>query len=767
MCACGAGRYEENFSNNSVKIFKLILVLMLWLHFDSCMFFMIARWHEMESGEWAPDSWVYMNNLQDASFSKQYLWSLWHVASHMLSVTYGPVNPVRTEEVCATLLSMMCGAALYAGIIGTTASIMQASNPSGSEFYKQWDELKVFMRHKGVPADIRDRLRKYFNARWKGRKIFDEQRIMSTLPEPYVRSLLTHECQFLLRSVNVLEAGGEGLTNALVPLLHSRLILDGETIILEREPPAAWWMISRGVVGLYRNGRKFAELDDGCTFGDVPLLYGVKAPFSVITETPCQFYYVTRADFEGLFRDYPELTSKMKRDAYKKCRRWGLSTALKEAASRGEHASEFVQHIEFDWDAAEAELQAEAASTGEIIEPPENLYEYWSTHNKHNAHEGRYADLFGDAYDPDYDIHNIVGKLRQGFDKAGQVLRRVPQELNRRPSRHASNASMDDMPGSNATTGDPFMHHLRRFGTGVETVFRDPATTFQGVRRGAERFGHQVRDGMRTVRTRISTGVQHIQTRRRGTSMDGSSTARTPRNEPVGGGGVGYASTYGHNNRSSNGYGVDGHVELPSHAFHADNPFAVASATVSHPSHPHHSISLPNDRYGMEDVYSGHRTGHPMLTPIRETRTPNVDVSTPRSTGSHDSDSRGLGVIHAPQLRTSSGLSLDGMRTASPLLRPPPAQGTHATQALEARLRARVRENGNGSGSPAPDSLMGSRTPSSASIIPPSPLREAARNNSGTGSSSNAGGGQTTNYPSSTTASEGAGEASNTMDEWR
>lgn len=68
--------------------------------------------------------------------------------------------------------------------------------------------------------------------------------------------------------------------------------------------------------------------------------------------------------FERLFFDYPELTARMKKDAYKQCRRWALSTVLREAALKGEHASKFVKHIPWDWDAAEDELQAEAAATG-------------------------------------------------------------------------------------------------------------------------------------------------------------------------------------------------------------------------------------------------------------------------------------------------------------------------------------------------------------------------------------------------------------------
>lgn len=107
-------------------------------------------------------------------------------------------------------------------------------------------------------------------------------------------SRLYQSCVRVWRARNLQQAAGEGFVNALAPALVSRLILNGEVVIQEQEPPMAWWLISRGVVGLYRNGRKFAELDDGHFFGDVGLLFGVKAPFTVRTETPCQFYTIDR-----------------------------------------------------------------------------------------------------------------------------------------------------------------------------------------------------------------------------------------------------------------------------------------------------------------------------------------------------------------------------------------------------------------------------------------------------------------------------------------
>ena len=89
------------------------------------------------------------------------------------------------------------------------------------------------MRYRNVPPELRDRLRRYFAARWSGRKIFREAHIMRDLPEPYVRSLLSAEAAWLSSALPLLAAAGEGFVAALVPRLGARLILEGERIVGE------------------------------------------------------------------------------------------------------------------------------------------------------------------------------------------------------------------------------------------------------------------------------------------------------------------------------------------------------------------------------------------------------------------------------------------------------------------------------------------------------------------------------------------------------
>ena len=230
------------------------------------------------------------------------------------------------------------------------------------------------MRHKNVPPELRDRLRSYFNARWQGRKIFREDIILSSLPEPYVRSLRRHDCEAVLKSVPLLQTAPEAFLTVLVPLLEHRLVLEGERVLEQREPPSRWWILSRGRVGLYRDGLKFAELGAGEYCGQFALLFGVPTPFSVVTEAHCEFATLNRPTFEATLSEFPEVLSRLQRESYKTARRGGLAPLLRAEAARGLHASAFTRRTAWDWDVAEAELQAEAAVSGESIEPPDDLF---------------------------------------------------------------------------------------------------------------------------------------------------------------------------------------------------------------------------------------------------------------------------------------------------------------------------------------------------------------------------------------------------------
>jgi hyperpolarization activated cyclic nucleotide-gated potassium channel 2 len=72
-----------NIGSGLLRIINLILVMLLVAHWNGCIQFFIARL------EGFPDeSWVAINDLQDASPGEQYAWSIFKALSHMLCIGY-------------------------------------------------------------------------------------------------------------------------------------------------------------------------------------------------------------------------------------------------------------------------------------------------------------------------------------------------------------------------------------------------------------------------------------------------------------------------------------------------------------------------------------------------------------------------------------------------------------------------------------------------------------------------------------------------------
>lgn len=45
-----AHRYEEHISANTIKVVKLVFALIFWIHIDSCVFFLVARYSNSLKG---------------------------------------------------------------------------------------------------------------------------------------------------------------------------------------------------------------------------------------------------------------------------------------------------------------------------------------------------------------------------------------------------------------------------------------------------------------------------------------------------------------------------------------------------------------------------------------------------------------------------------------------------------------------------------------------------------------------------------------------
>ncbi|KAH8084947.1 potassium sodium hyperpolarization-activated cyclic nucleotide-gated channel [Aureococcus anophagefferens] len=272
--------YLSGLHEGHVRILALGFSILLFAHWDACLLYLSARLKDFD----ADRTWVGFLGLQHRPKSVQYLYAVFKAYSHMLCIGYGVAMPLSTVEVVLTTLSMLLGAALFAGIIGSlTAFMMSLDSPSA----------------------------KRGSARGQSHSVLDEDQILGQLSPQLRREVNLYLVSRLVESSPLLNGTlvRGAIAIAVVPLLRPLKVLEAETIINRDEPPAGFYFIDAGAVQLYRDEAHVASMEAGSYFGEIPLIFDGVAlqPFTAAALEPCELWTISTADFGRLAALFPEL----------------------------------------------------------------------------------------------------------------------------------------------------------------------------------------------------------------------------------------------------------------------------------------------------------------------------------------------------------------------------------------------------------------------------------------------------------------------------
>lgn len=298
-------RYTAGLNEGYVRIFKLLLTLVMFAHWDACTFFLTG----MLQSE-ASESWVNVLGIADASVTEQYAYSLFGAYSHILCIGYGINPPATVVEVILTLVSMLFGASLFASIIGAVTALLLNFDTPAAKYEALLSEVNQFMTMHGLPHELRGRIRTYLEYKHSGHGMSHENRrdptgsgprpldpaliddgyILSQLSPRLRRDFKLHTAQGLIRSNPLLNGLliRSSIAPAIADVLEPAIFLCDERAVEEGEPPRAMAFIRHGAFKMQRRMTDVASLENGSYFGEIPFLFDnvPLQPFGAIAVSP-------------------------------------------------------------------------------------------------------------------------------------------------------------------------------------------------------------------------------------------------------------------------------------------------------------------------------------------------------------------------------------------------------------------------------------------------------------------------------------------------
>ncbi|KAJ0712476.1 putative cyclic nucleotide-binding domain, Ion transport domain, rmlC-like jelly roll [Helianthus annuus] len=138
------------------------------------------------------------------------------------------------------------GLILFAQLIGNMQTYLQSMTVRLEEWRIKKRDTEEWMRHRQLPQDLQDRVRRFVQYKWLATRGVDEESILQSLPIDLRREIQRHLCLNLVRRVPFFSQMDDNLLDAICERLVSSLSTQGTYIVREDDPVNEMLFIIRG-----------------------------------------------------------------------------------------------------------------------------------------------------------------------------------------------------------------------------------------------------------------------------------------------------------------------------------------------------------------------------------------------------------------------------------------------------------------------------------------------------------------------------------------
>lgn len=187
-----------------------------------------------------------LTNVVSENFCRKYFYCLWWGLQNLSSYAQNlSTTPFIGETLFAILIAIL-GLVLFALLIGNMQTYLQSITLRLEEWRLKRRDTEEWMRHRQLPEDLRERVRKYIQYKWLATRGVDEDAILQALPTDLRRDIQRHLCLDLVRRVPFFAQMDEPLLDAICERLVSCLSTEGTYIVREGDPVTEMLLIIRG-----------------------------------------------------------------------------------------------------------------------------------------------------------------------------------------------------------------------------------------------------------------------------------------------------------------------------------------------------------------------------------------------------------------------------------------------------------------------------------------------------------------------------------------
>ncbi|THU70926.1 hypothetical protein C4D60_Mb08t30140 [Musa balbisiana] len=181
-----------------------------------------------------------------ATFIEKYLYCLWWGLKNLSSYGQNLGTSTYIGETTFAILICIMGLVLFSHLIGNMQTYLQSITIRLEEWRVKQRDTEEWMRHRQLPPDLQERVRRFVQYKWLATRGVDEESILQSLPLDLRREIQRHLCLALVRRVPFFSQMDDQLLDAICERLVSSLSTKDTYIVREGDPVNEMLFIIRG-----------------------------------------------------------------------------------------------------------------------------------------------------------------------------------------------------------------------------------------------------------------------------------------------------------------------------------------------------------------------------------------------------------------------------------------------------------------------------------------------------------------------------------------
>ncbi|EPS58653.1 hypothetical protein M569_16159, partial [Genlisea aurea] len=184
--------------------------------------------------------------VESERFMSKYLYCLWWGLQNLSTLGQGLITSTYPGEVLFSIAVAISGLLLFALLIGNMQTYLQSLSVRLEEMRIKKRDSEQWMRHRVLPQELRERVRRYDQYKWLETRGVDEEGLVQNLPKDLRRDIKRHLCLNLVRRVPLFANMDDRLLDAICERLKPSLYTEKIYVLREGDPVDEMLFIIRG-----------------------------------------------------------------------------------------------------------------------------------------------------------------------------------------------------------------------------------------------------------------------------------------------------------------------------------------------------------------------------------------------------------------------------------------------------------------------------------------------------------------------------------------